>query len=246
MELSGDYQSLAPVIRTLEGQFDAVGERIYKARNEIRIVNTTQGRIVAKRFGKIYLANRFIYTWFRQSKAKRSYLNGRALLRLGVDTPPPVGYTEQFSGGILHDSMYLYVFYAGEDNMRRVLKEPDYPDRENLLDCFARYAYTLVEKGVFHKDFSPGNILFEKAGAGYRFTLVDINRIRFGPVSREKRQEVFRRLFSDEATLAILARSFARASGEPEAEMTERMIGYSRRFIRKKTRKKRIKKWLGL
>lgn len=241
-----EYPELKPLIQGLEHHFDTEGAVIYKARNEIRIIPGPEGEVVVKKFGKIYLANRFVYAWLRQSKARRSYLNGRELLRRDVATPTPIAYTEQFKGGMLHDSMYVYAYYAGEDNMRRVLKEPGYPDRDALLRSFARYACSLVEKGVFHKDFSPGNILFEKDASGYRFTLIDINRIEFGQVSAEKRTQVFRRLFTDEDTLSILADEYARITGGDRKTITDTMIGYNRRFIEKKTRKKKIKKKLGL
>jgi len=244
--VSPDFPQAAPLVRELEEHFATLGEVIYKARNVIRIMPGPGGRIVVKRFGKIFLANRLVYAWIRPSKARRSYLNGRELLRRGVATPAPIAYTEQFRGGALRDSMYVYAYYAGDDNMRRVLKEKDYPDREALLRSFARYACSLLDKGIFHKDFSPGNILFGKQDADYRFTLIDINRIAFGPVAPQKRIQVFRRLFADEDTLRVLAAEYARVTGEDPLRVTAVMTGYSRRFIEKKTRKKKIKKMLGL
>jgi len=246
MKISPGYDELAPTLRGLENNFGSLGTSIYKARNEIRVIPTAQGKIVVKRFGKIFLINRFAYAWIRSSKAKRSYLNAHTLIERGIATPYPISYIEHFKGGLIRDSMYIYAYYEGEDNMRRVLKEKDYPDRENLLCSFARYAYSLLQKEVFHKDFSPGNILFEKKDSGYLFTLIDINRMQFGPVTPEKSHQVFRRLFADEATLRILAEAFASASQEDAASVTETMIGYSRRFIARKTRKKKIKKWLHL
>lgn len=244
--MSPDFRRAEPLVRELEERFGSLGEIIYQARNTIRIIPGPAGKIVVKRFGKIFLANRIVYAWIRPSKARRSFVNARELLRRGAQTPAPIAYTEQFRGGALQDSMYVYAYYAGDDNMRRVLKEKDYPDREALLCGFARYACSLLDKGIFHKDFSPGNILFEKIDAGYRFTLIDINRVQFGPVAPEKRIQVFRRLFADEDTLGVLATEYARFTGEDPAAVTRVMTGYSRRFIEKKTRKKKIKKMLGL
>ena len=42
------------------------------------------------------------------------------------------------------------------------------------------------EKGILHKDFTPGNILYKKDDAGYHFMLVDINRMSFGPISTKQ------------------------------------------------------------
>ena len=34
-----------------------------------------------------------------------------------------------------------------------------------------------------HRDYSPGNILFDKIDGEYHFMLVDINRMSFGKIS---------------------------------------------------------------
>lgn len=245
-EVAPDRDDIIHLLAALEANFSSAGETIYKARNEIKILDTEAGKIVVKRFGKIYLMNRFAYAWLRASKARRSYRNGLELRKRGIGTPEPLAYTEQYKGALLGPSMYLYGYYAGEDNMRRVLKEKDYPDREALLRSFARYACLLLDRGVFHKDFSPGNILFERKDGEYQFMLIDINRIVFGPILPEKRRRIFRRLFADEETLGILAREYARLSSEDADEVTAEMVSFSRRFIARKTRKKKLKKWLGL
>lgn len=41
----------------------------------------------------------------------------------------------------------------------------------------------LHEAEVYHADFSPGNVLYDRTEEGVRFSLIDINRMYFGPVS---------------------------------------------------------------
>ena len=49
-----------------------------------------------------------------------------------------------------------------------------------MLEAFARFAVQLHEKGIEHRDFNHGNILWDRTPAGaYRFQLIDINRMHF-------------------------------------------------------------------
>lgn len=43
-----------------------------------------------------------------------------------------------------------------------------------MLEAFARFTVQLHEKGIEHRDFNHGNILWERTPAGaYRFQLID-------------------------------------------------------------------------
>lgn len=49
-----------------------------------------------------------------------------------------------------------------------------------MLEAFARFTVQLHEKGIEHRDFNHGNILWDRTPAGaYRFQLIDINRMHF-------------------------------------------------------------------
>lgn len=48
------------------------------------------------------------------------------------------------------------------------------------MTAFAEFTARLHEAGILHLDYSPGNILYDKIGEEYHFSLVDINRMHFG------------------------------------------------------------------
>ena len=54
---------------------------------------------------------------------------------------------------------------------------------ENCYLALGQYPARLHQHQVFHRDYSPGNILYRKIGEAYDFSLVDINRMEFGVVS---------------------------------------------------------------
>ena len=57
---------------------------------------------------------------------------------------------------------------------------------EEAAEALGRFAASMHEKGILHKDFTPGNILWLKDNTGYHFMLVDINRMSFGPISTKQ------------------------------------------------------------
>ena len=90
------------------------------------------------------------------------------------------------------------------------------------LACFAAHMH---KQEVLHRDFSPGNILWEKAplnppkrGKEFHphslyFSLVDINRMRFGPVSMEEGCRSFARLWGPKRFIQLLVEEYARQRG---------------------------------
>jgi hypothetical protein len=243
-KINPEFKSLESLIIQLPGLFLSTGKTIYKGRNELKVLTTGYGKIVVKSFGKIYLANRFIYAWMRPSKAKRSFENAVLLKKKKINTPTPVAYIECFQKGLIGKNMYVYLYDHFTDNMRKVLTDKNYPDRKKLLHDFAGFTFSLYQKGVYHKDYSPGNILFKKGETDYHFSLVDINRIKFGMLTAEKKYMLFRRLLADEDTLQIIAKAYAHFCQEDERSVYKKILFYSQKFSRKRSRKKALKKYL--
>lgn len=87
------------------------------------------------------------------------------------------------------------------------------------------------DEGILHQDFSPGNILWERDANGhYHFSLVDINRMRFGPVSMKTGCENFARLWGPKAFIELLAGEYARRRGFDVAESVAIALAARRRF----------------
>lgn len=93
-----DYEDLLVNIKHL---FDQNFRVLQKARNEIRIVRYKGMDLVLKSFKVPASFNRVAYSFLRDSKAKRSFMNAVALKSLGIGTPDPLGYIEFFSGGLI-------------------------------------------------------------------------------------------------------------------------------------------------
>ena len=68
---------------------------------------------------------------------------------------------------------------------------------DGFIPALAEFTASLHSKGIFHIDYSPGNILYKGAGQHYEFMLVDINRMRFDVFSVNHQLRNFERLIED-------------------------------------------------
>lgn len=226
------YKYLEPFLQELPAVFDRTGEVLYEERNVLRRYHAQGTCLVVKRFKRPHLVNRFVYAWFRESKARRSYEYGMELLRRGVCTPEPVAYIENRCCG-LTDSYYISL----DAGLPRVVREfwttPEIGERAFILDAFARFTADMHKKGVLHLDYSAGNILFDVKDGLPVFSLVDINRVSLGkPVSEEDGYRNFRRLWFPHDTYVLLARAYAAACGYDEAHAVERICYYKDEFMK--------------
>ena len=87
--------------------FDREGEVLHAGRNTIKAFEAEGERLVVKRFKRPNLLRAVIYTFFRRSKARRSYEHAVRLRALGVDSPEPVAWSEYRRRGLLCDSYYV-------------------------------------------------------------------------------------------------------------------------------------------
>lgn len=153
---------------TLQEQFYQAQDVIQKGRNEIR----SNGQTVIKSFAKPRGWKKILYSFFRKSKAQRSY---ETAIRLGDKTPSPVGYQELRHHHWLGESYYACELspcpYRFKD-----LRNPQCQDRVRHLKAIARFTAALHEAGIYHTDYSQGNILWDEDD---RIQIVDLNRVRF-------------------------------------------------------------------
>lgn len=162
--------------------------------------------LVTKEFGVPCWFKRLIYTFFRPSKARRSY---EYALRLPGQTPEPVSFSEQRRWGLLSTSSYTCRLSTCPYTFRD-LRRPDFPDRARHLEAIGRFAAQLHERGILHGDFSQGNILFDDAD---HIEIIDLNRLRFDQhidVARGLRNLERLRL-GDDAAFAILTNAYLQA-----------------------------------
>nr|WP_195461611.1 lipopolysaccharide kinase InaA family protein [Alistipes sp. D31t1_170403_E11] len=159
--------------------FDQGGEILHAGRNTIKAFEINGERLVVKRFRRPNLLRAVIYTFFRRSKARRSYEHAVRLRALGIDSPEPIAWSEYRRHGLLSDTYYVS---RRSDYAPLSQTTEHFPAAGTLpvLEAFARFAVSLHEKGIEHRDFNHGNILWSRTAAGvYRFQLIDINRMHF-------------------------------------------------------------------
>ncbi len=226
-----DYKALTSFLLTIPDRFDQEGVTIYQGRNVLKVFDAGSTRLIIKRFQKPHLINRMAYTYFRQSKACRSYLHAQELLKRGVHSPAPIAYMEETSGGLLLDSYYVSVFEADSSTIRDQ-SGGQVEGQEAFLFHFTRFVVHLHKAGILHKDFSPGNVLYKRDAKGaYVFSLIDINRLVFRTVSPRKACMNLQRLCTSREVLSYIARVYARECGWDEQATDGRMTAFSDAFF---------------
>lgn len=187
------------------------GDIIYQKRN---ILRRYEGCII-KQFAIPNLWRGIIYGLFTKSKARRSYEYG---LRLGELTPAPIAYREVRVLGILRESWYVCRESECTHTFNELIGHPEMEGREQILKAIGRFTAQLHRQGIWHMDYSGGNILWECQGqsAECKVQVIDLNRMRF-----HLPQEPllgFERLNIDREALRTMAYAYAEVQGlDPEA-----------------------------
>lgn len=174
-------------VRQLPTLFDTDGEMLYQGRNTVKRFVIEGKPLIAKRFKKMDLLKK-IELMLGGCKAKRAFTNAERLLSLGFKTPKPLGYliddsgysylvTQEDKGIPLLDGMNETEISADARANQKALGK----EQTSLAEAFADYALSLHLAGIIHKDFNNTNIRFtrDESDGNYRFSLIDINRMKF-------------------------------------------------------------------
>ena len=224
-----DYAFCADFIDRLPDIFHTEGETIYKSRNEIKVFEMNGIKINVKQYKTPIFINRIVYTFFRATKAYRAYTYAFKLLSKGIETPHPIAYILFKKTGLIHHCYLISLQSPYPRNMYEFGKG-SLSGREFIIRCLAQYTATLHESGIYHKDFSPGNILFQQTENEVNFSLVDINRMQFGPVSIKKGCANFARLWGSKEMFRLLAREYAVARHADMDDCIRWVFYYRKRF----------------
>ncbi len=238
LTLNPKYQDFEPYLIGIQEIFKSSHESIHKARNELKIIELNGLKCVVKSFKVPHAINRIAYSFFRPSKAKKSYLNGMKLLELGITTPEPIGVIEFFSGGLLRESYFISIYEPYDFTIREVFhhKVSTYQD---ILREFAKFTFALHQKGVWHVDYSLGNILVTVLEDSYRFSLVDINRMKFKTIHPLEGLTNFNKFWAkDENDLIILAVEYAKMANIDTQKAIEILVNEAK-FLEAKVKLKR-------
>ena len=233
-----DKETCLAIIEGFSEKGSTVDDR---GRNVIKKFEVRGLTVNVKSFKPPHMINSFAYKYLRKSKAKRSFEYARELLTRGINTPEPLAFFE-YSGFLgLKKSYYFsahlnydYNFYDLGGNYRE-------PFFEDLLRQFARFAYELHERGVYHKDFSAGNILITHQDQESSFYLIDLNRMKFIDLDFDLRMKNLSRLTEDLDVLRIIAEEYANISGWAFEEVYGKIMHYTTEFRKKYNRRMNLK-----
>ena len=229
LTINPKYIALKPWLETLPDHFDTDGEVIYQARNTIRRITVNNLNLVVKRYHKPALPNRIIYSTLRQPKALRAYENAITLNELSIPTPEPVAL-------LIPDKLILESYLV---TIESPLKHTffDFRDgvtdgREDIIRAFARFAADMHQKGILHRDFSPGNILYDCIDGKPQFQVVDINRMSFRHLTWQDGCRNFARLWGKRRFFEILADEYAMARNLNPTEVLAEILKARETFWR--------------
>jgi len=230
------YRQYASFVHSIPQIFNKEGETIYKSRNEIKVFERDGEKINVKAYKVPIFPNRIIYTFFRTTKAYRAYTNALKLLAKGIETPTPIACITMKKAGLIHQCYFVSLQSSCTRNMYE-FGQGGLQGRESIIRCLAQYTAKLHDSGIYHKDFSPGNILFEQTDNEVRFSLIDINRMQFGAVSIQKGCANFARLWGNDEMFRLMAEEYATARHADVSACIRWVFLYRKRFWEKYARR---------
>lgn len=239
-----NFQELTAFISNLPEHFAEGGRLIYEGRNQLKVFVVENVSVNVKAFRQPNWVNRFVYTFLRRSKARRSYENALRLLDLGFTVPQPLGYVERYTCGLLDNAYFISLQWPFTTDFRpfRTMDEQDVRPWLNRLEAFGAYVGRLHEAGVLHKDLSIGNVLMVEDKPDI-FCLVDLNRMRFGLVDQIKGCANFGRLRGGTSFFKAMAKGYAVERGFDETTCFRLMWQANAKSLRFFARKARRKQW---
>lgn len=226
------YRYLEPYIKWLPEIFEERGVTVYQSRNLIKTFTTPDDlQINVKRYHKPRYLNLFLYSLgLRKPKGKRAFNHPAILLKRGVDTPEPVAYIEERSWGLLGYSYFISI-QCPYPHLMYELGDAGPELYEPMASAFARFTANMHDKGILHLDYSPGNILWEQTPeGGFRFSIIDINRMSFGQVGMKKGCENFKRIWGPKRFMQLVAEHYARERGFDVSRTVELVMKYRTKF----------------
>jgi len=226
------YSQLSGFINSIPDIFQKEGRLIYKARNTIKAFNVNGLVVNVKSFKKPIFINQFVYRYIRKSKAERSFLNALYILKNGINTPDPIAYIEMNKNGLIYESYYISIHEEVDGTMKEVYKQTE-DQSKSLIQAFTLFTAEIHKKGILHKDYSPGNILYRKTKKGYDFYLIDLNRMSFKKTNILDECKSFCRLKASNETLNFISEEYSKIRKYDEKSCQKLIHHYNRRFWKK-------------
>ena len=238
MKFESIHDRYNELLKDIKEYFYISHNSIHKARNEIKTIEFNSENLVVKSFKIPNIINKIVYTFFRDSKAKKSYANS---IKIVDFVPKPIGYIEFKKFGLINESYFVSENFEYDFTIREPLINRNFLDKESVFKAFAEFTFKLHEEGIFHLDYSPGNILIKKENESYTFKIVDINRMEFKPLSLDERLKNFSKLWGKDEDLETIVKEYAKLSKSDESSCVKIALKYSQTHKDRKNAKKRLR-----
>lgn len=251
--VNNNFPTTKNEIESIIANFDSIDQYIAKGtRNSIKKTTLESGKIATIKSFKIpNIVNKFVYRFFRKSKAQRSYEYAEKLIKSGFKTPYPIAFVENKATISFLDSYYFCELVEADLTYRELVEVENWPNREEILKQFTKFTFDLHEAGIEFLDHSPGNTLIKQVDDNkYEFYLVDLNRMNFhNSMDFDQRMKNFSRLTPYKNMVEIMAKEYAKLYNKTEQETSDKMWFYTEefqlKFQLKQARKKKLKALIG-
>lgn len=243
IRINPKYEGLREWIQTLPERFENEGQEIYNLRNIIKVMDAPGGLTLnVKRYHKPRFPNSIVYSLgMRKAKGQRAFDYPKQLLAVDIDTPEPIAYIEQRSGGIIGHSFFVSIQCQYGHTMYEVAngKTSDYAP---LMEALGQFSARIHDARILHLDFTPGNILWKQdANGNFHFCLVDINRMRFGKeVGILEGCDNIKKMWGSVELIKIMVRSYAVSRGFDVQTCIDVVLRQRRNFWRHYKKKDKL------
>ena len=210
-KINPKYEHLRSFIENIPDVFEQEGKEIYNKRNLIKVLTAPDGTLVnVKRYHIPHGPNRLVYSWgIRKPKGERAFAYPMILKDKGIETPEPMALIEERNPFYLLGYSYLITIQCDYGHTLYEVGDAKAGTYESLAKALAHFAAKVHNSDVLHKDFTPGNVLWKQDNEGFHFSLVDINRMHFGPVSTKQGLYNLRKFWGPKDFIRILVTEYA-------------------------------------
>ena len=207
--LNPKYEHLRDYLTHLEEHFEKEGQEIHRGRNIIRTLKVGGLTLCVKRYQQPTLKRWLQQMTYKSPKSKLAYLSPLLLRERGFESPESIAYVRFRHGFKAFTDYFVCLLSEYRYSMDSLSERPE-AEQEEIIASFASYVAHLHEGGFMHRDFAPSNILFDKIGDRYHFSLVDTNSMKCcKPVNIEAGCRNLAQLSGDDRFFNTLIRIYA-------------------------------------
>ena len=244
--INDKYFSFQEKINNCIINFNLKGKLIKDSRNTIKTFDIDEIKINIKKFKTPNILNQIAYSFFRSSKANRSFSYANRLLSVNILTPDPICYAEDFKYLLINECFYVSKHIDYDFDMKYIFENKELYQRDELIKKFVIFTHNLHESGIMFLDHSTSNTIIKKMDNDYKFFLIDLNRMKFKKMNSEDRLKNFRRLNLDDDLIKTVSIYYSEITRIDKNIIFEKIKKYSKDFQDKRAKRKKIKQFFKL